>query len=93
MEGESLKDTTSPSSRKLKKIGSLLIVLSFVFYGGILLIPFVPMTIGSKTIITSTLIILGEGSFWIGCFILGKEVMIKYKKYLNPLCWFQKKHH
>jgi hypothetical protein len=75
----------------LKKIGILLIILSFVFYGFILLIPMLSVTLKMKTIITTTLIILGEISFWSGGLILGKEIVNKYRGYFNPRNWFKRR--
>ncbi len=80
------------SSRSwLKKVGISLVILSCVFYGALLLVPFTPYTVSTKAIISSILVILGEASFWLGGFILGREIVIKYRKYLNPLHWFKKK--
>jgi len=75
---------------RAKKLGIFLIVLSFVLYAGLLLVPFIPLTIGIKAAISTTLIISGEATFWVGCLILGKELAKKYKKYLNPLRWFKR---
>jgi len=74
----------------LKKAGIALIILSCAFYGALLLVPFIPYTVGTKVIISSVLVFLGEASFWIGGFILGREIVMKYRKYLNPLQWFKK---
>lgn len=75
----------------LRKFGISLVILSCVFYGALLLIPFTPYAVSTKAIISSILVILGEASFWLGGFILGKEIIVKYRKYLNPLHWFKKK--
>ncbi|MFZ5651752.1 MAG: transporter suffix domain-containing protein [Bacillota bacterium] len=81
-----------PSKRPiLIKIGTGLVVASFVLYGGVLLVPFTPFPGKTKIIIGTTLAVLGEATFWIGGIILGKEVVTKYKKYMNPLHWFKKK--
>jgi len=74
----------------LKKAGIALVILSCAFYGALLLVPFTPYTVGVKVIISSVLVFLGEASFWIGGFILGREIVMKYRKYLNPLQWFKK---
>jgi len=66
------------------KIGVFLVVLSCVLYGGLLIVPFIPYAVGTKAIISSVLIISGEISFWIGGLILGKKLVTKYRKYLNP---------
>ncbi|VFU18930.1 conserved hypothetical protein [anaerobic digester metagenome] len=46
---------------------------------------------GTKAAISSILIVSGEISFWVGGFILGKELVMKYRRHLNPLRWFKKK--
>lgn len=76
---------------RTKKIGVFLVVLSCVLYGGLLLVPFTHYTVSTKAAISSALIILGESSFWLGGLILGKELVTKYRKYINPLHWFKKK--
>lgn len=78
------------SSCATKKLGIVLVVLSFILYSGILLVPAMPFSLGVKALITSALVILGEVSFWVGGFILGRDVIKRYKKYLNPLNWFRK---
>ena len=62
-----------------KRIGVLLIVLSFAFYGILLLVPFAPFSAGRKVILSSILVVLGEASFWIAALILGKELIKNYK--------------
>jgi hypothetical protein len=74
----------------LKKIGILLFVLSFVLYGLILLIPLLSVSLKAKTIITTSLIVSGEITFWSGGLILGKEVMRKYRRLFNPKNWFKR---
>jgi hypothetical protein len=75
----------------LKKVGILLFVLSFVFYGLILLIPLLSVTLKTKTILATTLVVIGEVSFWSGGLILGKEVVKKYRSLLYPKNWFKRK--
>lgn len=93
MEYQNEDGVNNKSSKRpfLTKIGIALVVASFVFYGCVLLVPFTPFPGKTKIIMGTTLAVLGEATFWIGGIILGKEVVAKYKKYLNPLCWFKKK--
>lgn len=58
----------------LKKIGIALVILSCILYGGLFAVPFIPCSVATKTIISTSLVISGEVSFWIGEIILGKEV-------------------
>ena len=88
---EDLKETAKRTPSKHRKLGIVLIVLSFILYGFILLVPFISYSTGIKVTISSILAILGEISFWVGGIILGKEVIARYKNYLNPFSWFKRK--
>ncbi len=57
----------------------MLVVLSFVFYGALMLVPFTPFSAGGKLQLSAGLILMGEASFWIAVLILGKEVVSKYR--------------
>jgi len=76
-------------ANKLKKAGFTFVVLSFIFYGAILVVPFLPYSTGTKIAISTGLAVIGEASFWIGGFILGKEYIAKYKRYFYPWLWFK----
>ena len=62
-----------------RRLGMLLIILSFAFYGILLLVPFAPFSAGRKVILSSILVVLGEASFWIAAMILGKELIKNIK--------------
>jgi hypothetical protein len=67
--------------RILKKwAGWMLVILSFVFYGCILLLQFAPIAVEHKVVASAALVVLGEASFWIAVIILGKEAVSKYRK-------------
>ncbi len=71
----------SPSKLYLVKkwLGLALVVLSFVFYGGLLLVHLTQFSAGNKILISSLLVIMGEASFWVGVLILEKEAVSKYR--------------
>lgn len=73
------------------KIGLGLMIVSCIFYAGLFALPFLPFSTTAKAGIGTGIIVLGEGSFWLGVLIAGKEVMKRYRNYLNPLRWFRKK--
>jgi len=72
------------------KIGLGLMVLSCILYAGLLLIPFMGLSIKGKATMAGGLILMGEVTFWLGCLIAGKELMTRYRQYLNPVRWFRK---
>ena len=73
------------------KTGIALIGISTLLFLSILGVPFLDVANKVKITATTVLIILGEITFWVGGFLLGKEILNKYKAYLNPKTWFKKK--
>ncbi|KZE68851.1 hypothetical protein AWM68_00830 [Fictibacillus phosphorivorans] len=61
-----------------KKIGIIFIVLSFVLWLFIPVIPFLSFSAGLKTAIVSGLFIGGEVSFWLGALLAGKDIVKKF---------------
>lgn len=72
------------------KTGIALIILSTLLFMSLLGIPFLDSDNKTKITITTILIVLGEITFWVGGFLLGKELLNRYKSYLNPMNWFKK---
>jgi L-amino acid N-acyltransferase YncA len=71
--------------------GIILIIISSIVYALLLVIPFLKIQTSVKLILVPVIIIIGEITFWAGAFFLGKELVKKYKSYLNPFKWFRKK--
>lgn len=76
--------------KSTKRIGISLFILSCMLYGIAAVVPFTSLSTNTKVIITSLFAILGEVTFWISCIIVGRELMKRYRKYLNPVNWFKK---
>ncbi len=66
-------------------------VFSGVFFAALLIIPFLDFESKTKITISTVSVILGEIVFWSGGLLVGKELFMKYKSYLNPVNWFKKK--
>jgi short-subunit dehydrogenase len=81
------KVTPAQKSTWLRWSGIGLIVLSFLLYGGLLVLPFLPIPTPGKVTLSTVLVILGEASFWVGGLIVGKEVLTRYKQYFDPCYW------
>ena len=62
-------------------LGIALVVLSFAFYGCLLLVPLTSFSANSKIVLSSLLVILGEGSFWLAAIILGREAIARYRRF------------
>lgn len=74
-------------SQLMNKIALVLVILSFLLYGLAILVPFMSLSLAYKTTLVPAFIIVGEIVWWIGIAIVGKQVVTKYRKYLNPCNW------
>ena len=69
-------------------IGIILIILSGILFGLIFVVPFFPISLAQKGIFISVLVIGMEITWWVGVALLGKQLITKYRKHLNPCSWF-----
>jgi hypothetical protein len=70
------------------KLGIIVIIISTILLLSLFAIPFLTIPTAYKAGIATIGFIIAEALFWIGGFLVGKELFIKYKKYLNPKNWF-----
>ena len=78
--------------KKLKfRLGIILISVSVLFFLIIFALPFVSLNLKFKVALTTTLIIVGEVSFWVGTLLIGKEVYKKFMANLKSGEWLEKK--
>jgi hypothetical protein len=62
-------------------LGIALVAASFAFYGCLLLVPLSSFSAERKIALSTSLVILGEGSFWLAVIILGREAIAKYRNF------------
>lgn len=78
-------------TRKAKRVGIALLILSTLCYVVALgIVPFLSLKAESKLLVGGMLAVAGEAAFWIGAFLIGKELAKKYRAYLNPLRWLKR---
>ncbi|MGB3264140.1 MAG: transporter suffix domain-containing protein [Microcoleus sp.] len=71
--------------KNVQKLGLFLFIVSFLPWLAILfIVPFLPLSLAEKTTIDIVLAVGAEICFWISVVLLGKEVVTKYRRYLNP---------
>jgi len=58
-----------------------------VLWAAILAVPFLPVATAWKVGIGSGIAITAEVAFWVSAFILGREVVARYRRYLDPRSW------
>jgi hypothetical protein len=73
------------------KIGVILMIICVIFYSAALVLPFLNVRTSVKLVLVPAGILIGEIAFWGGAFFLGKELVKKYRNYLNPVKWFRKR--
>lgn len=76
----------NPASLR-RRLGFGLVVLSCLLYGCLLFVPSAPLSTAGKVALSSLLVISGEASFWIGGFILGRDVVARWRGALDPRRW------
>lgn len=69
------------------KAGMTLVIFSFLLYGVIFSLPWLPLTLASKLTLTPALMGVSEAAFWIGGILAGKEVVNRYRRWLDPRAW------
>lgn len=70
--------------------GVACLVVSCLLYAGLLLVPFLPFGFGGQALVSAGLVLVGEAAFWVGCLLAGRELMVRYRKQLNPRTWFRR---
>jgi NAD(P)-dependent dehydrogenase (short-subunit alcohol dehydrogenase family) len=70
-------------------LGICLIIFSFIAYGVLIALPFLPISTAQKLWFSPLLIGIGEITFWVGGVLVGKEIFQRYKRYLNPCTWIR----
>lgn len=71
----------------LYKLGMVLLLLAVLCWVIVAIAPFTPFSLAIKTGVVTGSTIIGEIFFWLGAVFVGKEVVARYKRYLNPKNW------
>jgi predicted membrane protein len=79
------------NSKVQRILGISLILLTWVFWGGIFLIPFMKLGVKLSAILIAALLI-GTNAFWIGIFLVGKEYARKFQVWAKLKQWFHGRH-
>ncbi|MBA4116487.1 MAG: transporter suffix domain-containing protein [Rubrobacter sp.] len=66
-------------------------VAPIVLYSLLLAVPFLPLTTGRKLWVSTGLVVVAEGTFFISALVLGREAVRRYRCFLDLRNWFGKK--
>jgi hypothetical protein len=64
--------------KKGQLIGFALIILSWIFWGLVFIVPFLKLGIKTTTLVV-TVLLIATNIFWLGVFLSGKEVLAKFQ--------------
>ncbi|MEO3706237.1 transporter suffix domain-containing protein [Trichormus azollae] len=68
----------------MQKLGLFLIIISFLPWLAIaIILPFIPLSVAQKALLVPALLVFAEVIFWLGVLLVGKEVVQRYRRYLN----------
>ena len=54
-------------------------------------VPFLPLTMGQKVWVSGGLVVAAEAVFWVTALLLGREVVRRYRRFLDPRTWSRKR--
>ncbi|HLP90264.1 MAG TPA: transporter suffix domain-containing protein [Nostocaceae cyanobacterium] len=70
--------------KNMQKLGLVLIISSFVpWLSVVVVLSFLPLSVGQKAVIVPILLIISELMFWLGLYFAGKELAQKYRNYFS----------
>jgi len=72
------------------KLGIALILISVVIFLMLFVLPFLSLNVGVKIGLSTALLVAGEGTFWLGIVLIGKDVYLKFKNGLKSGEWGKK---
>ncbi len=73
------------------KTGLVMVIFSVALYGVIFSLPFFPISTANKLALTPVLMAVSEIVFWVGGALAGRDVVSRYRSYLDPREWCKPK--
>jgi predicted membrane protein len=78
------------NSKVQRILGISLILLTWVFWAMIFIIPFMKLGVKFSAVLITALLI-GTNAFWLGIFLVGKEFAKKFQVKAKLTKWFHRK--
>ncbi len=80
-----------PAGSSRKTLGIALLAVSVLLPLAALVVLFLPLSFGWKAGVFATLAVSGEVAFWLAALVLGREVVRRYRRFLDPRYWLDKR--
>lgn len=65
----------------------LLVVVPSALYAAVPMVPFLPLSTGTRVSLAAGLVVVAEAVFWGTALFVGKEVVSRYRRFLDPRGW------
>jgi hypothetical protein len=75
---------------RTRLLGMVLLVAAVLFWVAAPAVVFFPLSTGQKVWTGSAFLVMGEVAFWVAALMLGREVVRRYRRFLDPRGWFGK---
>jgi hypothetical protein len=75
----------------MRLVGMALFVVAVLFWVAAPAVLLTPLSTAQKAWTGSAFLILGEVAFWVAAVVLGREVFLRYRRFLDPRGWLGKK--
>ncbi len=72
-------------------VGAALVLLSGLLYLAVPAVFFLPLSTGQKAGTVAALVVLAEVAFLVAALVLGREAVRRYRRFLSPRYWLDKK--
>ena len=73
---------------RMRLLGIALVVAAVLFWVAAPAVVFAPLSAAQKVWVGSAFLVLGEVAFWVAAAVLGREVLRRYRRFLDPRGWF-----
>jgi hypothetical protein len=78
------------SPKRARYLGFGLLALALLMWVLVPVVLLLPLPTGQKGWTTAALLVVGEVAFWVSAVLLGREVVRRYRSYLDPRRLFRR---
>ena len=78
------------SPRRARYLGFGLLALALLTWVLVPVVLLLPLSAGQKGWATAALLVVGEAALWVSAVLLGREVVRRYRSYLDPRRLFRR---
>ena len=66
---------------------AVLVVVPGLLWLAAVVVPFLPLATATKLWLVPTLVVAAEAVFWVAALLLGREAVMRYRRFADPRTW------